>query len=64
MDDIMKIVKFLKDSGLAIRGVSKTNKIKTKEQKGGFLSMLLATIDASLVRNLLTGKGEKAKIPG
>ena len=40
-----------------LKGVTKTIKNKWKEQKGGFLSMLLGTLGASLFRNLLTGKG-------
>ena len=40
-----------------LKGVSKTNKNKTKEQKEEFLSMLLGTLGASLLGNLLTGKG-------
>ena len=43
LDDIMKIVKSLEDSGLLIKGVSETIKNDAKEQKGGFLSMLLGT---------------------
>ena len=57
MNDIMKIIKFLKESGLLIKGVNKTIKNEAKEQKGGFLSMLLETVGASLLWNLLTGKG-------
>ena len=53
----MKIVKFLEDSGLLIKGVSETIQNEAKEQKGGFLSMLLGTLGASLLRNLLSGKG-------
>ena len=60
MNDVMKIIKFLKESGLLINGVSKTIKNETKEQKGGFLSMLLGTLGASLLGNLLTGKGATA----
>ena len=52
----MKIVKFLEDSGLLIKGVSETIQNEAKEQKGGFLSMLLGTSGASLLRNILTGK--------
>ena len=54
MSDIMKTVKFLEESGLLIKGVSDTIKNEAKEQKGGFLSMLLGTLDASLLGNLLT----------
>ena len=53
----MKIVKPLKDSALLIKGVSETIKNKAKEQNGGFLGMLLGTLGASLLENLLTGKG-------
>ena len=54
----MKIVKSLEESGLLIKGVSKTIKNKANEQKGGFLGMLLGTLGATLlVINLLTGKG-------
>ena len=55
--DIIKIIKSLEDSGLLIEGVSKTVQNEVKEQKGGFLSMLLGTLDASLLGNLLTGRG-------
>ena len=55
MKDIMKIIKALKNSGLYLKGVSKTIKNETKEKRGGFLSMLLGTLGASLLGNLLTG---------
>ena len=57
MNDIMKIVQDLEDSNILLKGVTKTIKNETKEQKGGFLSMLLGTLGASLLGNLLTGKG-------
>ena len=57
MNDTMKIVQALEDSNISLKGVSKTIKDETKEQKGGFLSMLLGTLGASLLGNLLTGKG-------
>ena len=57
MNDIMKIIKSLEESGLLIKGVSETVKNEAKEQKGGFLGMLLGTLGASLFGNLLTGKG-------
>ena len=60
---IMKIIKSLEESGLLIKGVSETIQNESKEQKGGFLSMLLGTLGASLLGNLLTGKGVKAKTP-
>ena len=56
MNNIMKIVQALKDSNILLKGVTKTIKNKTKEQKGGFLSMLLGTLGASLLGNLLAGK--------
>ena len=57
MSDIIKIVKFLEESDLLIKGVSKTIKNKAKKQKGGFLSMLFGTLGASLLGDLLAGKG-------
>ena len=61
MDDIRKIVQALQNSGILLKGVTKTVKNETKEQKGGFLSMLLGTLGASLLGDLLTkqlsGKG-------
>ena len=56
MDDIMKIIGALENSGILLKGVSKTIENETKEQRGGFLSMLLGTLEASLLRNLLTGR--------
>ena len=55
MHDIIKIIKALENSGILLKGVSKAIKNETKEQKGGFLSMLLGTLGASLLGNLLTG---------
>ena len=57
MNDIMKIIQALEDSNILLKGVSKTIKNETKEQKGVFLSMLLVTLGGSLLGNLLTGKG-------
>ena len=55
MKDIMKIIKALENSSILLKGVSKTIKNETKEQRGVFLSMLLGTLGASLLGNLLTG---------
>ena len=57
MNDMMKIVQALEDSTILLKGVTTTIKNETREQKGGFLSMLLGTLGASLLRNMLTGKG-------
>ena len=57
MNDIMKIVKSLEEQALLIKGISKTIENEAKEQKGGFLGVLLGTLVASLLGNLLTGKG-------
>ena len=57
MNDIMKIVKSLEESVLLIKRVSETIKNEAKEQRGGFLAMLLGTLSASLLGNLLTVKG-------
>ena len=56
----MKIVQALKDSNLLLKGVTKTIKNETKEQKGGLLIMLLGTLGASLLGNMLAGKGSKS----
>ena len=61
MNDIMKIVQALKDSNNLLKGVTKKIKNETKEQKGGFLSMLLGTLGASLLGDLLTKKKKKKK---
>ena len=55
MKDIMKIIKALENSSILLKGVSKTIKNETKEQRGVFLSMLLGTLGACLLGNLLTG---------
>ena len=55
MNYIMKIVKFLEESSLLIKGVSETIKIEAKEEKFEFFSMLLGTLGACLLGNLLTG---------
>ena len=55
MNDIMKIVQALEDSNILLNGVTKTIKNETKERKGGFLSILLGTLGASLLGNLLAG---------
>ena len=61
----MKIIKSLEESGLLLKGFSKTIENEAKERKGGFLSMLLITLRTSLLGNLLTGKGVKrSNIPG
>ena len=57
MNDIMKIIQALEDSNVLLKGVTRTIKNKTKEQEGGFLSMILGTLGANLLGHLLTGKG-------
>ena len=61
MDDILKIVKSLENSGLLLKGVSETIQHEAKEQRGGFLSMLLVTLGTSLLGDILSkglsGKG-------
>ena len=55
--DIIKIAKSPEESGLLLKWVTETVQNEVKEQKGGFLSMLLGTLGASLLGNLLTVKG-------
>ena len=61
MDDILKIVKSLEDSNVLLKGVSETIQHEAKEQRGGFLSMLLCALGASLLGDILSkglsGKG-------
>ena len=57
MEDIIKIVKSLEESGLLIKEISETIKNETKEQKGGFLPLSLRTLVASMLRSALTGGG-------
>ena len=58
MNDIIKIIEALKNSSILLKGVTKTIENETKEQRGGFLSMLLGTLGASLLGNLLNGGKE------
>ena len=57
MNDVMEIVQTLEDTNILLKGVTKTIKNETKEEKGGFLSMFLGTLRASLSGNLSKGKG-------
>ena len=61
MNDILKIIQALEDSNILLKGMTKTIKNETREQKGGLLSMLLGTLGASLLGDLLiknlSGKG-------
>ena len=56
MKDIIEIVESLEDSGLSPEGVSENIQNEAKEQKGGFLSILLRTLGTSLLGNILAGK--------
>ena len=57
MNDIMKIVQALEDSNSLLKRITKKIKNESKEQKGGFLSMLLGTLGASFLGNMLARKG-------
>ena len=54
MQDLLRIVKSLEDSGILLNGIMETVKNEVKEQKGGFLSTILGTLGASLLGDLLT----------
>ena len=56
MDVIIKIIILLEESGLLIQAFSQTNKYEVKQKKGGFIGILLGTLGANLVENLLTDK--------
>ena len=66
IEDIIKIVKSLEGSGLLLKEFTETVQNEVKEQKRGFLSMLLGTLGASLLGKILTGKGinKKRKVRG
>ena len=64
MKDIIKIVRSLEDSGLFLKGVTETVQNEVKEQKRGFVSMLLGTLGAILLGNILAGRGAIAKRQG
>ena len=55
MNDIMKIIEALENAGILLKGITKAIENETKEQRGGFLGMLLGTLGTSLLGNLLTG---------
>ena len=57
MNDILKIVPALEDSIILLKGITKTIENETKEQKEGFLGMILDILGATLLGNMLTGKG-------
>ena len=57
MQNLLKMVKSLEDSGISLDGITETVKNGVKEQKGGFLSILLGTLGASLLGNMLAGRG-------
>ena len=56
IEDIIKIAKYLEYSGLLLKGVTETVQNDVKEQKGGFISLLLGILGASLLGNILTGR--------
>ena len=60
MNDFIKIVKSLENSGVLLKGVSETIQHEAKEQRGGFLSVLLGTLGASLLGDILS-KGSSGK---
>ena len=64
IQDIIKIIKELENSNILLKGVGKTIENEIKEQRGGFLSMLLGTLGASLLGNLSTGKGIMRGVDG
>ena len=64
MENIIKIVKSLEDSGLLLKRVTDAVQNKVKEQKRGFFSMLLETFGATLLGNILSGRGINRKRRG
>ena len=64
MNDIIKIVQALEDSNILLKGVTKTIKSKTKEQKGGYFGTLVGALGSILLGNLLSGKGIVRAVSG
>ena len=64
MQDLLKIVKSLKGSDLLLVGITETIKNEVKEQKGGFFNMLLGTLGASILGNMLAGRGVIRAVEG
>ena len=64
LNDIIKIIKSLEESGLLIKSASKTIKNEAKEQSGRFLGILLGTLGATLLGNMLAGKGVMTAVEG
>ena len=56
MENIIKIVWSLEDSGLLIKAITQTIEAEREGQKGGFLGILLGALGRSLLRNMLAGK--------
>ena len=56
MNDIMKIIKSLEDSGILLKGVTKTIKNETKEQKGGFFIYVIGYFRSFIIRKFIIGK--------
>ena len=56
INDIIKIVEALEDSNVLLKGVTETNKNKTKKKEGGFLGILASTLGSILLGNLLSRK--------
>ena len=54
---LLKQLNLKEDSGLLLKGISETIQNESKEQKGGFVSMLLGTLGANLLGNIIAGKG-------
>ena len=64
MEDIIKIVKSFEDTGLLLKRFSETIQNEVKEQKGGFFGMILGTLGASLLENILACKGINTAVEG
>ena len=57
MEDLMKVVESLEESESLIKGISETIKNEAKEQKRGFIPMLLGILAARILGSALTGRG-------
>ena len=57
MEDVMKIVKLLQESGLLIEGIDETITKETKKPRERFFLMLLGTLGVTMLGSAITARG-------
>ena len=64
LNKMMKIIKSLEDSNILSKGATKSTENKIKEQKGGVFGMLLGTLGAILLGNMLARRDNARALYG